>query len=82
MPIAMDAAVNGIFNRHSAFANATLETWPQTDINRGCMACHNIVRTNDFVWALLKNAFSRARAFDQPESAIDALKSLLREGLQ
>jgi hypothetical protein len=39
----------------------------------------NIVRTNDFVWALLKNAFSRARAFDQPEPAIDALKSLLRE---
>ena len=41
----------------SAFANATMETFDQTDIKKGCMNCHNTVRQNsDFVWSLVVNS--------------------------
>jgi hypothetical protein len=43
--------------RDSAFANTTMETWNQTDIGNGCMSCHNVARTHDFVWSLAVNAW-------------------------
>jgi hypothetical protein len=42
----------------SGFANTTLETWDQGSISTGCMACHNLTKTNtDFLWSLEINAF-------------------------
>jgi len=46
------------------FANTTLETFDQTSIFTGCMACHNVTQTvsgvtqgTDFVWSLKDHAF-------------------------
>lgn len=42
----------------SAFANVTMETFDQNNINSGCMSCHTITQTNsDFLWSLALNAF-------------------------
>jgi hypothetical protein len=68
----------GFGDLHSAFANTTMETWPQTDINRGCMNCHTIVQDSDFVWSLQMNAYS----IDHLRSSLPAVKvlqDLLRE---
>jgi hypothetical protein len=48
-----------IFDK-SAFANTTLETWPQTDINHGCMNCHTGAQrsSGEFVWSLLLKSWS------------------------
>jgi hypothetical protein len=44
---------------HSAFANATLETWPQTDVKFGCMNCHTKTKKgSDFVWSLVVKSLS------------------------
>lgn len=71
----------------SAFANTTLETWDQTNINNGCMSCHTITQSNDFVWSLAMNAFQaspslaalargeRTTLRSSPE--LEALKALL-----
>lgn len=64
----------------SAFTNTTLETWPQTDINRGCMACHNLVKNNDFLWSLTINAYTSTMTRSSP--GLTALKDLLRKKLQ
>jgi len=42
----------------SSFANAALETFDQSNVRFGCMACHNATKDNsDFVWSLSFNAF-------------------------
>jgi len=42
----------------TSFANTTLETWEQKAIPTGCMACHNMTRTQtDFLWSLQINAY-------------------------
>jgi hypothetical protein len=69
----------GSSNLHSAFANTTLETWHQTNVNTGCMSCHAIVQNdNDFVWSLQMNAYS-ATHVRSSSPALKALQNLLRE---
>jgi hypothetical protein len=74
---------SGPHDHGSAFANTTLETWDQSNIRSGCMACHNSVQSDDFVWSLRMNAFkpvSPALAAGAPGSpAIDELRRLLEE---
>jgi len=70
----------GAVGHHSAFTNTTLETWPQTDINRGCMACHALTEKNDFLWSLQFNAYTSTMSRSSPD--IETLKKLLREKLQ
>lgn len=42
----------------TAFANVTMETFDQTRISRGCMACHDSTRKeSDFLWSLNDHAF-------------------------
>lgn len=42
----------------SAFANVTMETFHQTDIESGCMVCHNSARRRaDFIWSVATHAF-------------------------
>lgn len=42
----------------SSFANTVLETWDQSAITTGCMACHTLTQGNsDFLWSLEINAF-------------------------
>jgi len=42
----------------TAFTNVTLETFDQTDINTGCMRCHEGTRQmTDFLWSLQVNAW-------------------------
>jgi hypothetical protein len=63
---------------HSAFANTTLETWPQTDVNKGCMNCHSLVQNNDFVWSMQMNASSTDHS-RSASPALGALQKLLNE---
>lgn len=43
----------------SAFANTTLETFDQTTVFRGCMACHNNTRfESDFVFSIVNHAWA------------------------
>ena len=72
----------GLPDNHSAFSNTTMETWPQRDIHRGCMSCHDIVHDNDFVWSLEMNAFQDQKPSVEGRPAIEKLKSLLRRGPQ
>ena len=45
-------------NDATAFANATMETFDQGDINTGCMSCHSTTQVHtDFVWSLNDHAF-------------------------
>jgi hypothetical protein len=42
----------------TAFSNPAMETFDQTTVRAGCMACHNATkRASDFVWALNDHAF-------------------------
>jgi len=63
----------------SAFGNTTMETWPQTRIEAGCMNCHNtrvLTHDNDFVWSLLIKSYSPDRA-QLASPAIIGLRELL-----
>lgn len=56
----------------SAFSNTTLETWDQSSIGTGCMACHTITQKNsDFLWSLEINAFDATK----PNTALMALRA-------
>lgn len=76
----------------SAFANTTLETWGQTSIRSGCMACHTQAPRNDFVWSLEMNAFQASPSTNaiaksgntslRSSPALEALKDLLAEQLK
>jgi len=80
MPATPGFTKPGLPDPHSAFSNATMETWPQRDINKGCMSCHDKRRANDFMWSLEMNSFSVDIVAKR--EAIDDLKILLREALQ
>lgn len=59
-------------NPVSSFSNTTLETWDQTSISTGCMACHTLTKTNtDFLWALEINAFKAS----SPNTSLMALRA-------
>jgi len=64
----------------TAFANVTMETFDQTRIARGCMACHNDTRNeSDFLWALNDHAFPVLDPnFLLKEQAFRKLTDLLR----
>ncbi len=76
----------------SAYANTTLETWDQTKIRFGCMACHTQASKNDFVWSLQMNAFQASPSTTaiaksgntslRSSPALEALKDLLTEQLK
>jgi hypothetical protein len=72
----------------TAFSNTTMETFEQSTVSAGCMACHNIVQTvmgvrqgTDYLWTLRNHAATAAipnlalATVDKEEAA---LKSLLR----
>jgi hypothetical protein len=69
----------------SAFANTTLETWDQTNIRTGCMNCHTVVQSNDFLWSLQMNAFTPGQVslgLRAASPAVSELRALLREQLK
>jgi hypothetical protein len=42
----------------TSFANVTMETFDQSSINFGCMACHTVtMNATDFLWSLADHAF-------------------------
>jgi hypothetical protein len=66
----------------SAFANPVLETFFQTKVRDGCMACHNNVQKNDFVFSLVMNAYSPPQitaAARRQSPALQGLRALLRD---
>ncbi|MGH9536958.1 MAG: hypothetical protein ACRD3H_03485, partial [Terriglobales bacterium] len=57
----------------SAFANVALETFDQTNIRKGCMACHTLTQTKtDFLWSLEVNAYPSTLA--PPSTPMVALR--------
>lgn len=64
----------------TAFANVTMETFDQTRISRGCMACHDSTRNeSDFLWSLNDHAFPAVDPnFLLKASAFRKLTDLLR----
>ncbi|MFL6332941.1 MAG: hypothetical protein ACJ754_06300 [Pyrinomonadaceae bacterium] len=64
----------------TAFANITMETFDQTRIARGCMACHDSTRNeSDFLWSLNDHAFPVLDPnFMLKEQAFRKLTDLLR----
>lgn len=59
----------------SAFANTTLETFDQTNINKGCMACHDITgQDTDFVWSLATRGI---KASPPPQVPSNNFKAIL-----
>jgi hypothetical protein len=56
----------------SSFSNTTLETWDQTSVFTGCMACHNNTKSGtDFLWTLEINAFDDTK----PANSLMALRA-------
>lgn len=61
----------------SGFANTTMETFDQTNVRIGCMACHNTTKGNtDFLWSLAFNAYP-----PPPESDLTPLLAGKRKSL-
>jgi hypothetical protein len=59
-PGAGNPVIPGTPNDATAFANTTMETFLQEDIDRnGCMGCHNASRGHDFVSSLSTRSFPR-----------------------
>jgi hypothetical protein len=47
----------------TAFANTTMEPFQQTNVETGCMSCHNLMRPEtDFVWTLKTRAYPRDKS--------------------
>jgi hypothetical protein len=53
----------------TAFANTTLETFKQNNVNQGCMGCHNQDKRFDFVFTLATRAYPRALSALPPDHA-------------
>ncbi|MEP7342380.1 MAG: hypothetical protein ABI977_31930, partial [Acidobacteriota bacterium] len=61
----------------SAFANVTLETFDQTTIRTGCMACHTLTQSaSDFLWTLNVNAYPTPTPQSNGQPGIPALRQL------
>ncbi|SRR5579871_962017 len=59
-PGTSNPAIPGIPNDATAFANTTMETFRQEHIEgNGCMGCHNVVKSYDFIFSLSARAFPR-----------------------
>jgi hypothetical protein len=79
------------FATHTGFANTTLETFDQANLQTGCLACHTLAQsTTDFLWSLEVNAYpptvsvgapatgARARAATRVPPPLEKLKRLMQ----
>jgi hypothetical protein len=66
---------------NTAFANVTMETFDQADVDTGCMRCHNGTRRRtDFIWSINTHAAeppaesARVAAFSSRQRVLGALE--------